>query len=99
MVSNGDSEVTAGGRWAISVYSLGITDADTNGVTNDSGDGDVYAVGADTDMNPVGEGAGAGGGDSTDVSKEKSPVVTGKRAFTVVNNCKQTVRVGSTGGR
>lgn len=97
MVSNGNDNSNAGGRWAISVYNLGTTDAETNEGTGNTGD--VVAVGSSADLNPVGEGAGAGGGNSTDVSKEKSPVVTGKRAFTVVNNCQQTVRVGSTGGR
>lgn len=102
MVYEEGSDVEAGGRWAVSVYNLGVTDADTNGITGGDGDADTgededqYALG---DENPVGEDAGAGGGEETDVSKEKSPVVTGKRAFTVVNECEQTVRVGSTGGR
>ena len=46
MVSDTDAGSEAGGRWAISVYSLGLDDADTNGITNESeGDnGDLYAV-------------------------------------------------------
>lgn len=38
------------------------------------------------------------GGD-TDAGEEQTPVESGSRAFTVVNNCKQTLRIGSTGGR
>ena len=100
MVYEEGSDVESGGRWAVSVYNLGVTDADTNGITGGDadadGDEDQYAMG---DENPVGEDAGAGGGEETDVSKEKSPVVTGKRAFTVVNECSQTIKIGSTGGR
>lgn len=41
---------------------------------------------------------GTGTGDTTDVGG-LDPVESGKRAFTVVNKCSSTIRVGSTGGR
>lgn len=41
---------------------------------------------------------GTGTGDTTD-GGDLGPVATGERAFTVVNECSSTIRVGSTGGR
>ncbi|CAM9757926.1 unnamed protein product, partial [Laminaria digitata] len=64
MVYEKGSEIVAGGKWAISVYNLGLTDANTNGVTNEestseseseSDSEEVYAVGNSQDSNPGGD--------------------------------------------
>ncbi|CAM9245597.1 unnamed protein product [Pylaiella littoralis] len=78
-----EPDVEAGGKWAMSIYS---TDAGAavNAITASSG------------------GTGAGStqeGTTTVESSTRDAVTSGKRAFTVVNECSQTIRIGSTGGR
>lgn len=78
-----DPTVEAGGFWALSVYEL-------PGVL-DLNSNSAAAVAASD-----------GGSDAITAAKSLSDlgaVESGKRAFTVVNECSQDVRVGSTGGR
>lgn len=90
MVLVEDSSVEAGGYWAMSVYQLEEMNVELN-----SGSGSSNLNSADIHGN---EGTGAGG--TTDVGETTlEPVASGQRAFTVVNKCSSTIRVGSTGGR
>ena len=82
-----DPSVEAGGTWTVSVYELPAADASTV-VELNSASGDTIHDD---------EGTGAGG--TTDVGETRDPVPSGTRAFTVVNKCSGTIRVGSTGGR
>lgn len=79
------SGIEAGGRWAMSVY-----DIQEEIVTNS-------AVGKTSGQSTSSSSSGAGG--STNVGTDLGPVEGGERAFTVTNQCSQTIRIGSTGGR
>lgn len=86
-----EPSVAAGGSWAISVYDLqevvALNAAIGSDSDTDSGSGsgsEPEDIGGDT---PV-------GGTSSDTT-----VASGQRAFTVINNCSQKIRIGSTGGR
>lgn len=91
-----EPDVEAGGTWAMSVYKL--PEDEDSGVS--FGLKSAAAAGSSTmsstDIHAA-EGTGAGG--TTDVTQALGPVASGKRAFTVVNECSSTIRVGSTGGR
>lgn len=82
--------VEAGGRWKMSVYDLQEA-VSANGLTSSSS--------AATSSSSTGPSAAPGdvGGDTPVADRE--PVESGNRAFTVVNNCAQKLRIGSTGGR
>lgn len=88
-----EPDVQAGGRWAMSIYELAPNKA--HAVAASSGEeGEVMGTGSSHQ-----EGTDAGGATDVGTSGELGPVATGERAFTVVNECSQTIRVGSTGGR
>lgn len=86
MVLSEDTEVEAGGRWAMSVYNLSYSindDVDVDQLELNAGSSASLHAGGDTDLGETGLG----------------PVEQGNRAFTVVNNCTKTIRIGATGGR
>lgn len=83
-----EPDVQAGGHWAMSVYDLGGKQAQTATVASVTPDGGV------------GAGTGSSHDDASSATEAgASDVVAGERAFTVVNQCSQTIHVGSTGGR
>lgn len=91
MYLSAQPEVEAGGVWAISVYDL--RGAEVNAITSSAAiRAPPGATPAPTTVVPSDV-----GGDTP--VNDRSPVASGKRAFTVVNNCSQKIRVGSTGGR
>lgn len=79
------SGIEAGGRWAISVYDIQEVIA-----TNS-------AAGKNSGQTTSSSSSGVGG--STNVGTDLGPLEGGERAFTVINQCSQTIRIGSTGGR
>lgn len=90
-----DPSVEAGGMWTVSVYELPAADASTSNVVELNSASGSSSVSSGTIHGD--EGTGAGG--TTDVGETRDPVPSGTRAFTVVNKCSSTIRVGSTGGR
>lgn len=87
------SDTEAGGWWTMSVYELpqdvDMEELSLNAVSSagSGGTGETHQEGTDA------------GGETVVDEDGLGPVESGKRAFTVVNQCSQKIRVGATGGR
>lgn len=92
MVLEDDPDVEAGGYWTMSVYEILNSDDDASSQLDFYSS---YAAQAASSSNSDGN----AGGDTNADDEKLGVVESGKRAFTVVNQCRSTIRVGSTGGR
>lgn len=90
----------AGGRWTMSIYDLTGAAASSSEYSALP----LYTAQASSKSSSLltssllGEDVPDAGGDTV-ATATQGPVESGKRAFTVVNECSQTIRVGATGGR
>lgn len=94
----------AGGVWAISVYDLqgsasgnAVLQDENDSVSANSSNGSNDSSNDSNDNKDSTESSDT----SSDTGKDadRGSVESGSRAFTVVNRCSQTIRIGSTGGR
>lgn len=93
-----ESHVEAGGVWAISVYDLQESLVVNAATGSEMADGTSSSFGPTSYISTSQEPEDIGG-DTPVEDVPRTPVPSGERAFTVVNDCSVAVRVGSTGGR
>lgn len=97
MVLETNEEVEAGGWWTMSVYAMPVVLTSSDVSLNAMSSAASAASGGGTGESHQ-EGTDAGG-ETVVEDEELGPVASGQRAFTVVNNCSQKIRIGATGGR
>lgn len=95
MTLEAEPHVNAGGDWYMSVYDLqdyttsNVVAGSASSNSSPSSSSGILSSGEPDDI----------GGDTPVDDNPRTPVPSGDRAFTVVNECSQTIRVGATGGR